>query len=164
MLNGTYTVTKGPRDKAWLASCTVDLAPLTSNIIERLALHGLHQKVADAASGATTEDEANAAMAKAADTILRGDWTSRVAGEGVDEETTVARAIIRTALKTSWGAKSPKWVAFTGLADGEQGEKLDTVRADNPGLFDDAIAAKLAERKRERETKAKLAKAIAINI
>lgn len=164
MLNGTHTVTKGPRNKTWLASCTVDLAGLSPDMIERLALHGLHQKVADAASGALTLNEANAAMAKVADAILRGDWTSRVAGEGVDEETTVARTIVRTALKTSWGGKSPKWVTFTGLADDEQATKLDAIRADNPGLFDDAIAAKLAERKRERETKAKLAKAIAINI
>ncbi len=87
-------------------------------------------------------------------------WT----GEGVDEETSVARSIVRTALKTSWGAKSPKWAEFTGLEDAVQAEKLDKVRADNPGLFDQAIADKLAERKRDRETKAKLGKAIAINI
>ncbi len=163
-LTGPFTVSKGPRDKSWRADATITLDALSSDIVERLALHGLHQKMADAASGATTEAEALAAMNKAADAVLRGDWTSRIAGEGVDEETSIARSIVRTALKTSWGAKSPKWADFTGLADDEQATRLDKVRADNPGLFDQAIADKLAERKRDRETKARLGKAIAINI
>lgn len=161
---GERTFTRGTKDKSWSTAITRDLSLLSTGIVEQLTGHGLSQKMADSASQAKNADEAKASMEKCWDALLSGGWTSRVAGEGVDEETMVARAIVRTALKTSWGGKSAKWVAFIGLADGEQGEKLDTVRADNPGLFDDAIAVKLAERKRERETKVKLAKAISINI
>lgn len=122
------------------------------------------QTLQDAYAGSGTADEATGAFNKKYDALIAGTIGTRSSGEGVDEETTVARQIVRTALKTSWGGKSPKWVTFTGLADAEQATRLDKVRTDNPGLFDDAIAAKMAERKRERDSKAKLAKAISINI
>lgn len=163
-LTGEHTVTKGPRDKSWLASVTVDLSTLTTEMVERLAIHGLQQKVADAASGATTADEANASMSKARDAILAGEWTQRTGGGGVDEETAVARSIVKASLKANWGAKSEKWAEFTGLSDTEQAERLDTVRADNAELFQPAIDAKLADRARERADKAALSKKVTINI
>ncbi len=163
-LEGADTITKGPRDKSWLASVAVPLGDLSSDIVERLAMHGLRQKVADAASGATTLDEANASMQKAVDAILAGEWSSRVAGGGVDEETAVGRMVVRGALKARWGAKSPEWATFTGLGDDEQAAKLDKVRADNAALFTDAIAAKMAERARDRADKAKLAKGLTIDL
>lgn len=163
-LDGEATFTKGPRDKSWLASVACDLAGLSTEIVQRLAMHGLQQKIADAASGATTRDEAEAAMGKAVAAVLAGDWTSRVAGAGVDEETAVRRMVAKAAVKAAWGAKSPKWAEFTGLSDDEQAAKLDTVYADNEAAMADAVAAKMAERRAERERKAKLAKAVTINI
>lgn len=159
-LEGMATFTKGPRDKAWQAAVTMDLGELSSDIVARLAMHGLQQKIADAASGAQTLDEATAAMQKAADAVLAGEWSSRVAGGGVDEETTVARSIVKAAVKAKFGAKSPQWATFTGLSDADQVAKLDEWFAANEATFRPAVDAKLAERKREREAKAKLAKAI----
>lgn len=157
-LTGSHTITKGPRDKSWLASCTVDLAALSADIVAKLAVHGLQQKIADAASGATTLDEAHASMQKAAAAILAGDWSARVAGAGVDEETAVTRSIVKAAMKAKLGAKSPAWATFTGLPDDEQIAKIDAVAAANAEVFADAIAAKMAERKRDREQRVDLAK------
>lgn len=163
-LEGAFNVSKGPRDGSWRAAVSIDLGALSPDIVARLIEHGLKQKVADAASGATTEAEAVAAMQQAADAILAGDWTSRRAGEGVDEETSVGRMVARNALKTSWGAKSEKWAAFTGLSDDEQATKLDTVRADNAALFAPAIAGEIAARKAKRDSKAALGKSVTINL
>jgi hypothetical protein len=163
-LEGEATFTKGPRDKSWTAAVVADLGGLSTEIVQRLVMHGLQQKVADAASGATSQAEAAASMDKAITAILAGEWTSRVAGAGVDEETTVRRMIAKAAVKASWGAKSEKWAAFTGLSDDEQAAKLDTVYADNEAAFAEPVAAKLAERKADRERKAKLASGLSINI
>lgn len=163
-LPDTHTVTKGPRDKAWNAAVTVDLSKLSDDIVARLAVHGLHQKIADAASGATNADEAVAAMQKAADAVLAGEWTSRVAGAGVDERTSVARSIVKAAFKAKVGGKSEAFATFTGLSDEDQAAKLDEWLAGANGAFDEAIDAKLEERRADRERKAGLAKAVTFNM
>jgi hypothetical protein len=85
-LEGLHAVTKGPRDGSWAASFAVDLAKLPADIVARLVVHGLQQKIADAASGAKTKDEAFAAMAKAGDAIMAGQWAVRSASGGVTDE------------------------------------------------------------------------------
>lgn len=159
-----HTVTKGPRDKSWLASVTVDETKLSKDIRERLMLHGLHQKIADAASGATNEAEAIAAMQKAADAILAGEWSSRGSGEGVDEFTRIARQIVRSAMKEALGAKSPEWATFTGYDDATQSEKLDANFAANESVFRPAVEARIEQLRKERDAKAKLAKAVSFNV
>lgn len=159
-----HTVTKGPRDKSWLASVTVDETKLSKDIRERLMLHGLHQKIADAASGATNEAEAIAAMQKAADAILAGEWSSRGSGEGVDEFTRIARQIVRSAMKEALGAKSPEWATFTGYDDATQNEKLDANFAANESVFRPAVEARIEQLRKEREAKAKLAKSVSFNV
>lgn len=158
----SHTVTKGPRDKSWLASVTCDVGKLSPEIVARLAIHGLHQKIADAASGAETEAEAVASMQKAVDAVLAGEWTQRTGGGGVDERTSVTRSIVRAAVKAKFGAKSPEWTEFTWRSDADQNAKLDEIAAANAAAFADAIEAKLAERKAERERKAKLATGLTI--
>lgn len=162
-LPDTYTVTSRG------VEVPVAVGKLSADIIARLAMHGLQQKVADAASGAAKLEGDVAAntltlMQGAVDGLMAGTWTQRTAGGGVSEETRVGRSIARASLKANWGAKSAKWKEFDGLSDDDQNTKLDTVLADNAKLFADAIAAKLAERKRDREQKAALGKTVAINI
>lgn len=160
-LSGSHTVGKGPRDKSWTASVTVDLAKLTTEIVERLALHGLTQKIADAASGATSADEANGAMQKAADAILAGDWSSRREASGVDERTRVARQIVRGIYKAKLGGKSPEWAEFTGMSNAEQAEVLDKLVAKNEAklapMIDEKLATLRAERERNANVKADFA-------
>lgn len=99
----------------------VDVTKLTDDILVKLALHGLQQKLADAGSGAVmaacvavvgnkaegeskeaylaklrecaktiplddVNKEAEGMSRKALDALLRGEWSSRVAGPTVDEE------------------------------------------------------------------------------
>lgn len=160
----SHTVTKGPRDKSWVAGVTVTLGDLSPEIVARLAVHGLHQKIADAASGAETEAEALASMQKAVDGLLAGEWTQRTGGGGVDEVTTVRRQIVRSAVKAKFGAKSPEWTEFTGRSDADQNAKLDEIFAENEAAFTPAVEARMAERKAERERKAKLATGLTINL
>ena len=156
-LAGTFTVSKGPRGGAWKAEESVDLAALPASIVTDLLLHGLKQKIADAASGAATEVEAGAAMAKAAKAILAGEWSSRGEGSGVDERTRVQRMIARIALKAKVGAKSEAWAEFTGLSDADQSAKLDAIYAKNAAKLLPAVDSKLALLAQERADKAALA-------
>lgn len=156
-LAGDFTVTKGPRDKAWLAECKVALADVPASIVHDLLLHGLKQKIADAASGAQTEAEASAAMAKAVDAIMAGEWSARgTGGAGVDERTRVARQIVRQVFKAKWGAKSADWAEFTGLSDADQNAKLDAAFAKNEAKLGPAVDEKLAQLAAERKAKAAL--------
>lgn len=160
----THTVTKGPRDKSWLAEVTCNVTALSADIVARLAMHGLHQKIADAASGAETLDEASAAMQKALDGLLAGEWTQRTGGGGVDERTAVTRSVVRGAVKAKFGAKSAEWASFTGLDDAAQNAKLDEWAAANADAFAPAIEAELAERAAKRARKADLVKGVAFTL
>lgn len=163
-LPDTHTVTKGPRDKAWLASVTCDVTKLSPEIVARLAMHGLHQKVADAAAGATNEAEASSAMQKAVDAVIAGDWTSRTAGAGVDELTRVRRSVVRGAVKAKWGSKSGNWTTFTGLTDDEQNAKLDAWFDANADAFAEPVETEMAERAAKRARKTGLAGAVAFEL
>lgn len=165
-------------------ACDVKCDSIPVNIWGELALHGLTQKIADAASGAATaavkeahgdkasvgdfkdwlNDEgleavqkfASAMMDKARDQLVRGDWVrGRGPGvAGVDEATAVARSIMRSAIKAQVGGKSEAWAAFTGLSDAEQAAKLDENFAQNAKALQPAVDAELAARAEKRERKA----------
>lgn len=156
-LDGEFVIAKGPRGGDWRAETTVDLAAVPASIIKDLTLHGLKQKVADAASGAKTEAEAQGAMDKALAAILAGEWSSRVAGAGVDERARVQRQVARIAMKAKLGAKSPEWAAFTGLSDADQAARLDEVFAKNEAKLRPAVEEKLRLLAEERESRKALA-------
>ena len=156
----SHTVTKGPRGGAWQASVSVDIGKLSADIIARLAVHGLHQKIADAAAGSETLDEANAAMQKAIDGLLAGEWTQRTGSGGVDERTRVARSVVHAAVKAKFGAKSPEWATFTGLSDDDRNAKLDGWFAEHESTFAPAVDEEMARRAAKRDAKAGLAKAV----
>lgn len=159
-----WTVTKGPRDKAWEASASCDVSKLDASIVAKLAMHGLQQKIADAAAGAKTADEADASMGKAIEALLAGDWSSRSAGDGVTEETRVARSVVRQAVKAKFGAKSPEWAKFTGLSDADQNAKLDEWFAGNADAFAPAVEKEMERRKAAAKAKAKLADSLDISL
>lgn len=161
----THTAMKGPRDKSWEAvSVSIDVTKLSPDIIARLATHGLHQKLADAASQSKTADEALAAMNKAADSLLAGEWATRRGGEGVDEFTRIARLVVRRAIKAKLGGASPEWKAFTGLADDEQAAKLDANFAKNEAVFRPEVEAEIARRAAEAKARTGLAAKVAFDI
>lgn len=159
-----WLVSKGPRDKSWEANAVCDVAKLSADIVAKLAMHGLQQKIADAAAGAKNENEASAAMNKAIDALLAGTWSSRGTGEGVDEETRVARSVVRSAVKAKFGSKSPDWAKFTGLSDSEQNAKLDEWFEANRDAFSPAVEQELERRKAAAKAKAKLASGLSISL
>lgn len=151
----------------------IDMAKLSPTIIAQLALHGLQQKVADAASGAKAVAEETgtgieavtlAMMVKAVDSLVAGEWTTRVAGEGVSELTRVQRSVMKVKVKAKYGAKSAEWAKFTGLSDGEQNAELDRWFAKNVEKLADDVAAEMKRREDARKAKAKLATSVAIDL
>lgn len=122
------------------------------------------QTLQDAYAGSENAAEAVAAFESKRDRLIAGTLGTRGSGTGATEEQIVTRSIVRSAMKARLGSKSPEWAEFTGLSDEAQLEKLDAVAAANVEVFAEAIAAKMAERAREREQKARLAKAATFNI
>lgn len=88
----TFVITRGK--DADLAEVTVDVTKLDEVIMAKLAMHGLKQKVADAAAGAakyadenemTAQEAAFALMSKVVDRLEAGEWgAERGAGGGVN--------------------------------------------------------------------------------
>ena len=152
---------------------TVDVTKLSPEILAELAMHGLTQKVADAASqaksvaeesGNSIEDVTESMMAKAIESLYAGEWSRRTGGGGVDEYTRVARQMMRKAIKDKLGAKSPEWKAFDGLEAGEANAKLDANIAANDAAFRPAVEAEIARRAEARKAKDAASKAVDIAI
>lgn len=142
----TFTVSKGPRDNSWSATCDITAADIADGMAQRIFDYGLKQVIADAASQATNAADATAMMAKKLDAIRNGTWSSRGGGSAVDERTEIARMIVRAELKANYGAKSPEWADFTGLSDEAQNEKLDYNFAENEDVFGPIVDAEIARR------------------
>jgi hypothetical protein len=150
-------------------SVELDTKVLSAEIIARLAVHGATQKVADAASGAAkmegdVADNTVALMGNAVAALVAGEWSQRTGGAGVDEETRVARSVVRSAVKAKFGSKSPEWAKFTGLTDDEQNAKLDEIRAANADAFQPAIEAEMVRRAEARKAKVGLAGSVEITL
>ena len=163
-LEGAFDVSKGSRSEGWTETASVALEALSTDIVKALALHGLKQKIADAASQAKTPDEAKASMAKAIDALVAGEWSSRGAGDGVSELVRVQRSVTKAAIKAQLGAKSPKWMDFIALSDAEQAEKLDANYAKNEAKLAQAVKDEMARREASREAKAKLGDEVEIDL
>jgi hypothetical protein len=152
--------------------CVVAVKDISVELLARCALHGLTQKVADAASGAAKDakDEeevkvnTEAAMNKAVDALVKGEWGKVRGASGVDEFTTVARQVARAAIKAKFGSKSAQWATFTGLDDAAQSAKCDEVFAANESALRPAVEQKIAQRVSERKAKAKLGASIEVTI
>lgn len=87
------------------AEIAVNLGDFPESIREALALHGLQQKVADAAANAQklgwTEDQARAACMSVFDAIKAGQWTRRASGPrmGNEEAFVITRLIAQMKAK-----------------------------------------------------------------
>lgn len=153
--------------------CAVPINAIAPELLARALLHGLTQKVADAASGAAKDlgddkdaiaTATGAMMQKAVDALVAGDWGKTRGANGVDEFTTVARQIMRQSAKAKFGAKSAQWATFTGLGDDEQASKLDAWFQANAEALTPSVNAKIEQRAAERKAKAKLGAAITIDL
>lgn len=134
-------------------SVSLDLSKLSTEIIQRLIVHGATQKVADAAAGAkklateqlganATDAEVDAAaadfgkqlMQKVVDNLLAGSWgVERSGGAGVDPVKAEIRSLLRPQVKAKVGAE--KWKS---LSEEEKVGKID-------GIFEKLPEAKQTE-------------------
>lgn len=155
---------------------TVELGKLSADIIGRLALHGLGQKIGDSAASAMADagfkgmkfadlDEAQQAsvraLAKAAmdatlEALVKGEWTERKAGESVDPVAMRVRSLVGTWLRAN--AKEVWAKNFKDLEAADRGKAIDVFFAgqdDNTRAAFEAEAS--AQLKAEAKAKAKAA-------
>lgn len=155
-------VAKGPRDKSWRATHLVPVKDLPVHIVEKLVVYGIVQKHADSASQSTNEAEALAAMQKACDAMLKGEWSSRGSAITSDPETVALVRLVAAAISDKAQKK-----AWNELSSADQIAKANEYRE----AFESEIPAELArmeaevERKaQEAKRKAELAKKISIKL
>ncbi len=148
-------------------SVKVDLTKLSADIVSKLVIHGLRQKVADAAagakkvaeeSGADKGDTAKALMQKVVDSLEKGDWGSRQAASPVSSEQKVQRQIV----KTLWNEKATDEAKakFKDMTAQEQGEFLDALFAkqkpERQAAIADMVKAELEAQKKKQAMLASL--------
>jgi hypothetical protein len=127
---------------------TFDIAGLPSDIIEELVIHGLTQKIGDAAAGKSGDDAA-AAMQKVHDALVAGNWGVKRSGGGGDGLSDEERAIVAVATDLiaakDWKAKIDGWADMTST---ERRAAKWAILADHPKL--EALRAEA--KRRETET------------
>jgi hypothetical protein len=126
--------------------------PIPEGSVEYLLNFAL-QSLQDAYAGAENADEAKANFAKRFERLIEGKIGVREGG-GVSEETRVARTIVRAKLK----AKLDKAEYEAKYKDDD--EAVDAVFAKNKEKLQPFVDARLEELRKERERKAKMAKAV----
>jgi hypothetical protein len=156
------------------ASVNVNPAEI-ADVLDRLLVYGIGQKLRDAASSATKAAEAEGSEGVQAEaqrmldaalaSLKAGEWSHRgEGGAGVDPRTAIARSIVRKAIKEKVGSKSPEWAKFTGLSDADQLAKLDETYTANAELFDPLVDAEIKRRADANKAKSKAASALTIEL
>lgn len=115
------------------------------------------QTLQDAYAGAKDAAEAQGAFNTKLDRLIQGTIGTRGSGDGTDERTRVARSVTMAAAKTKFGAKSPEWATFTGLADDAQAAKLDEWYAAFESVLSPEVDAEMERRAEKRAAKQGLA-------
>lgn len=133
-------------------SFVVELDKIDAAMRERLFLHGLTQKIGDAAAnagkasaeaGVTPEVWAQSAMAKVADALYSGQWgRERGAATGLTREERIRESIIRAAIK-----RGKDWPAFKIKDEAGQSADIDLFYAAHRKLIDQAVKARLESEK-----------------
>lgn len=156
----------------------VDVTKLNADTVAKLVMHGIGQKVGDAASQATalavkdkfgdkakpidhkpfiqSTDGKNAIathtkalMDKAAEGLEANQWSMRGSGtSAVSEETLVQRLVTRPVYKRALDDKA--WEDFLAMDKGEQNAKLDEVWAKNESALRPAYDVEMENRARKR--------------
>lgn len=148
-------------------SVTVTLDKLTDDIIGKLVLHGLTQKVADAAasakkvaeeSGGDAADIGKGMMQAVVEALEAGNWGTRVAGSPVSDEVKVRRSIVRKLFgqKADDAAKA----AFKAMDAAAQAAHLDALFDKQNDARKAAIMADVANEIKLAKERAEAVKAL----
>lgn len=166
-----YVVERGKGEDA--AQVTVDLAALSDEILAQLVLHGLKQKIADAAAGAkgfaeehemTVAEAAENLMQKVVDNLAAGNWGAQRGGAGValTGEGSEVDAKVISLLRPNVRAADEKWYKNATEAD-RKARCVETFTALDDAQQTSFVKVAKARIAREREEAAELA-AIAIDV
>lgn len=121
----------------------IGLSALGENMVTRLALHGVAQKVGDSYANAISVDEAIANATEAVDKLRRGDWTTkasggilaialaRVAGRSIAE----AQAVLEKMDKKAKAALGKSDAILTAIAEIRKERATGSVGIDIGALF-----------------------------
>lgn len=151
-------------------SVTADLTKFSPEIIANLALHGLRQKVADAAASATKAAEGtdmDAAsmgkimMQKVVDALTAGEWTQRVAGDGASAETRMRRTVLGEMIRKTEAGKAA-WKANEENRDQFLDKVFDKQSEAKQAAIMELVAERIAEAQRKADQAKELAQGIAL--
>lgn len=144
---------------------------LSADIIARAVLHGLTQKVADAAAGAkrlaeesenmTVEEATVSLMQGVVDTLEGGSWgRERGAASGLSERDRMARSIVGDWFRTTYAKGTPERDKYNDADSVGRYAIIDKIWADNADAFGPAVDEALEAEKRKRAGLAKIAVSI----
>lgn len=154
----------------------VALDKLSAEIIAKLALHGLTQKVSDSAASALADagfeglrykdlteenkakvgEHAKTAMLATVESLIKGEWSERRAAESVDPTTARVRVLFGALLRED--AKDV-WATVKGLEAAERGKRLDELFATQDDDFRKAMTDEAnAQLKAEAKAKERVGK------
>lgn len=118
---------------------TVELGNLGSEIVQRLALHGLSQKIGDSAAGFSKEKrygDALAAMQDVADMLGEGKWAAGSGGgtsdlvEALSRLKGVEKETVRALVKRASEEKVKEWLGNKAVKAAILEIKLERIRRD----------------------------------
>jgi len=142
-------------------SVTLDLSKLDATLVAKAVLHGLTQKVADAAAGAkrvadesddmTVEQATVSLMQAIVETLEGGSWgRERGAGSGLSARDRMARKIVGDWFRASYAKGTPERDKYNDADGAGRYAIIDKVWADNADAFgpavDEAIEAEAAKK------------------
>lgn len=140
---------------------TLDLAKLNEGLIAKAVLHGLTQKVSDAAAGAkrlsedsddmTVEAATVSLMTAIVETLEGGSWgRERGAGSGLSARDRMARKIVGDWFRASYAKGTPERDKYNDADGAGRYAIIDKIWADNADAFgpavDEALAAEAAKK------------------
>lgn len=145
---------------------SVDWEKLPLEAKEKIIRYGVQRIFNDMVGGSERFPTVEKKVAHVKEQIERfyaGD-VGRAAASGVSTEVAIARQEARRLVKAKYGAKSPEWAAFTGLADEEQASKLDELVEKNKEHFDKFVKAELKARAEAAAKRAKAGEELALDL
>lgn len=128
---------------------SMSVSELTDELKTRAAMHGVSQKVGDSYAGAESVDEAYDAANSTIEALKKGEWSTRVAGEGGVRGTMLVEALYRATKHE--GRTMDDCEALVADMDETQKKGIRLLPAIKAQL--DAIAAERAMERAEKSAK-----------
>lgn len=142
-------------------SVNLDVSKLSADIIAKAVLHGLTQKVSDAAAGAkklaeesddlTVEAATVSLMSAVVETLEGGSWgRERGQSTGLSERDRMARSVVGDWFRATYGKGTAERNKYNDADSAGRYAIIDKIWADNAEAFGPAVDEALAAEKAKR--------------